>query len=196
MLVTTSLTICEGDEMGPFHIKAEDKDSFPFAEPFTFQLEKALEGTEKLWRLGESSGKWLLIGDYHILWFHLLARFLLRMEKKHWSLKDRQSFKEGQDKKLKLHSIIDTLGAVAPKSFGCQGLVPLRAVCPRTSKSVVLHAAWIPCVHGWRLRLLAWPSSWQAINWCWFLVWGLWTSGLSHNNRILKSCFEFLCLPF
>ncbi|XP_026553556.1 cadherin-like protein 26 [Pseudonaja textilis] len=55
MLVTTSLTICEGNEMGPFHIEAEDKDSYPYAEPFTFQLEDALEGTEKLWRLGEST---------------------------------------------------------------------------------------------------------------------------------------------
>ncbi|XP_013922975.1 PREDICTED: cadherin-like protein 26 [Thamnophis sirtalis] len=55
MLVTTSLTICEGDEMGPFHIKAEDKDSYPFAEPFMFKLEDALEGTEKFWTLGESS---------------------------------------------------------------------------------------------------------------------------------------------
>ncbi|KAG8131653.1 hypothetical protein E2320_009564 [Naja naja] len=55
MLVTSSLTICEGNEMGPFHIEAEDKDSYPYAEPFTFQLEDALEGTEKLWRLGEST---------------------------------------------------------------------------------------------------------------------------------------------
>ncbi|XP_070600617.1 cadherin-like protein 26 [Erythrolamprus reginae] len=55
MLVTTSLTICEGSAMGPFHINAEDKDSHPYAEPFTFQLEDALQGTEKLWRLGESS---------------------------------------------------------------------------------------------------------------------------------------------
>ncbi|XP_034288898.1 cadherin-like protein 26 [Pantherophis guttatus] len=55
MLVTTSLTICEGNGMGPFHIEAEDKDSSPYAEPFTFQLEDASEGTEKLWRLGESS---------------------------------------------------------------------------------------------------------------------------------------------
>ncbi|XP_026520868.1 cadherin-like protein 26 [Notechis scutatus] len=55
MLVTTSLTICEGNETGPFHIEAEDRDSYPYAEPFTFQLEDALEGTEKLWRLGEST---------------------------------------------------------------------------------------------------------------------------------------------
>uniref|UniRef100_A0A8C5RRT6 Cadherin-like protein 26 n=1 Tax=Laticauda laticaudata TaxID=8630 RepID=A0A8C5RRT6_LATLA len=55
MLVTTSLTICEGNEMGPFHIEAEDKDSYPYTEPFMFQLEDALEGTEKLWRLGKST---------------------------------------------------------------------------------------------------------------------------------------------
>ncbi|XP_015681235.1 cadherin-like protein 26 [Protobothrops mucrosquamatus] len=53
-LVTTSLITCEGKGLGPFHIKAEDKDSYPYAEPFTFQLEEALGGTENLWRLGEN----------------------------------------------------------------------------------------------------------------------------------------------
>uniref|UniRef100_A0A670Y015 Cadherin-like protein 26 n=1 Tax=Pseudonaja textilis TaxID=8673 RepID=A0A670Y015_PSETE len=72
MLVTTSLTICEGNEMGPFHIEAEDKDSYPYAEPFTFQLEDALEGTEKLWRLGENNAVELFIlqrlppGEYFV----------------------------------------------------------------------------------------------------------------------------------
>ncbi|KAM6457187.1 cadherin-like protein 26 isoform 2-T2 [Liasis olivaceus] len=56
MLVTPFLVVCDGKEKGPFHIKAEDKDSYPYAEPFTFQLEEALEGTENSWRLGESSG--------------------------------------------------------------------------------------------------------------------------------------------
>uniref|UniRef100_A0A8C6VIH2 Cadherin domain-containing protein n=1 Tax=Naja naja TaxID=35670 RepID=A0A8C6VIH2_NAJNA len=72
MLVTSSLTICEGNEMGPFHIEAEDKDSYPYAEPFTFQLEDALEGTEKLWRLGENNAVELFIlkslppGEYFV----------------------------------------------------------------------------------------------------------------------------------
>ncbi|XP_063154885.1 cadherin-like protein 26 [Candoia aspera] len=81
MLVTPYLVVCDGKEKGPFHIQAEDKDSYPYAEPFTFQLEEALEGTENRWRLGESSDnsvdifmlKRLPLGSYSVP-LHILDR--------------------------------------------------------------------------------------------------------------------------
>ncbi|XP_015746232.2 cadherin-like protein 26, partial [Python bivittatus] len=71
MLVTSSLMICVEKGNGPFHIKAEDKDSYPYAEPFTFLLE---EGIKNSWKLEKSSGnsvdlfmrKILPLGNYSV----------------------------------------------------------------------------------------------------------------------------------
>uniref|UniRef100_A0ACB8F644 Uncharacterized protein n=1 Tax=Sphaerodactylus townsendi TaxID=933632 RepID=A0ACB8F644_9SAUR len=53
-LVTPSLDICVGMEKGSFPIKAEDKDDFPFAGPFTFQLAESSENTKGVWKLGRT----------------------------------------------------------------------------------------------------------------------------------------------
>ncbi|XP_042318380.1 cadherin-like protein 26 [Sceloporus undulatus] len=54
MLVTPSLVVCEGKEKDPLHIKAEDKDSHPYAGPFTFQLVETVDNMGNSWKLGES----------------------------------------------------------------------------------------------------------------------------------------------
>ncbi|KAJ6650657.1 hypothetical protein lerEdw1_005113, partial [Lerista edwardsae] len=71
-LVTSFLEICEGKENGPFRIQVEDRDSHPFAEPFIFELDEALENVKSFWKLGEHFGdsvelltvKSLPLGDY------------------------------------------------------------------------------------------------------------------------------------
>ncbi|XP_062998580.1 cadherin-like protein 26 [Elgaria multicarinata webbii] len=56
VLVTPSLVICEGKGNSPFIIKAEDKDSYPYGGPFTFELVKALGNMESSWKLGKNFG--------------------------------------------------------------------------------------------------------------------------------------------
>ncbi|XP_008108353.2 cadherin-like protein 26 isoform X1 [Anolis carolinensis] len=53
MLVAPFLVVCEGKLKTPFRIKAEDKDSHPYAEPFTFQIVETLENMGHSWKLGE-----------------------------------------------------------------------------------------------------------------------------------------------
>nr|XP_060627621.1 cadherin-like protein 26 [Anolis sagrei ordinatus] len=54
MLVAPFLVVCEGKVKVPFRIKAEDKDSHPYAEPFTFQIVETLENMGNSWKLGEN----------------------------------------------------------------------------------------------------------------------------------------------
>ncbi|XP_053105350.1 cadherin-like protein 26 [Hemicordylus capensis] len=56
MLITPSLEVCDGKGKGPFIIKAKDKDSHPYAEPFTFQLDGDSDNTKNSWKLGENFG--------------------------------------------------------------------------------------------------------------------------------------------
>ncbi|XP_033009555.1 cadherin-like protein 26 [Lacerta agilis] len=54
MLVTPLLVVCKGKEKGPFLVKAEDKDSDPYAEPFTFQLVETNGNGQDSWKLGQN----------------------------------------------------------------------------------------------------------------------------------------------
>nr|XP_020660002.1 cadherin-like protein 26 [Pogona vitticeps] len=50
-LVTPPLLVCDGD-MGPFLVEAEDKDSHPYAGPFTFQIPENSGNVQNFWKLG------------------------------------------------------------------------------------------------------------------------------------------------
>ncbi|XP_053250387.1 cadherin-like protein 26 isoform X3 [Podarcis raffonei] len=54
MLVTSLLVVCRGKEKGPFLVKAEDKDSDLYAEPFTFQLAETNGNMQDSWKLGQN----------------------------------------------------------------------------------------------------------------------------------------------
>ncbi|XP_028591202.2 cadherin-like protein 26 isoform X3 [Podarcis muralis] len=54
MLVTSLLVVCSGKEKGPFLVKAEDKDSDLYAEPFTFQLVETNGNVQDSWKLGQN----------------------------------------------------------------------------------------------------------------------------------------------
>ncbi|XP_058032689.1 cadherin-like protein 26, partial [Ahaetulla prasina] len=56
LIAVQNLMICKEKGLGPFHITSKVEDYSPYAGSLTFQLEDALEGTQNLWRLGESSG--------------------------------------------------------------------------------------------------------------------------------------------
>uniref|UniRef100_A0A8C8RRS3 Cadherin-like protein 26 n=1 Tax=Pelusios castaneus TaxID=367368 RepID=A0A8C8RRS3_9SAUR len=55
-LVMPSLEVCDKGERMPIIIKAEDKDSHPFAGPFTFKFADDSERIKKSWKLGKSFG--------------------------------------------------------------------------------------------------------------------------------------------
>uniref|UniRef100_A0A8D0C1L3 Cadherin-like protein 26 n=1 Tax=Salvator merianae TaxID=96440 RepID=A0A8D0C1L3_SALMN len=71
LLVTPLLKVCNGKEREPFLIRAEDKDSDPYAGPFTFQL---MGNAADSWKLGENFGdsvqlfmqRSLPVGNYSI----------------------------------------------------------------------------------------------------------------------------------
>ncbi|XP_063154873.1 cadherin-like protein 26 [Candoia aspera] len=114
MLVTPYLVVCDGKEKGPFHIQAEDKDSYPYAEPFTFQLEEALEGTENRWRLGESSGNSV---DLFMLKSLPPGNYLVPLR-----IQDLQGFSRQQSLHVRICSCLDGITCEPPLEWAAASL--------------------------------------------------------------------------